>query len=382
LALLLAISLCACGQKAADEEIPSSSTTWQEQYDLGIRYLSDGNYEEAIIAFTAAIEINPKQAPAYVGRGDAYIGLGETEENLAAAQADYEAAIELDETNAQAYLGLADVYIRQGEFDKAREVLEAGLEKTRDPDILTKLEEFDSGNITDSSGLSRHVTFYDSEGNLLFYATYTYPNGLENITTYDPEGNQIAHGKMIQDEHGNIVEGYGLNSDTGELFKVIEEYDENGNWVGSESYEPDGTKSSRSEFIYNDQHQIVKEYRWDKDGRSYIWAYTYDAAGNRTEQITCDLNGEPLYVSERYSYDSNGNKIEELHYYGPNEDWGARRVYEYDNFGNEISCTYLRPDGTIDNYEEFSYEYDDNGNIIGGTFTDYRNGEVLSSRTW
>ena len=48
LTVLLLPSLVACGAKNA----------WQEQYDLGMRYLNDGNYEEAIIAFTAAIEID------------------------------------------------------------------------------------------------------------------------------------------------------------------------------------------------------------------------------------------------------------------------------------------------------------------------------------
>ena len=50
--ILLVVLLClsACGQ--------SAESTWQEQYDLGVRYLSEGNYEEAIIAFTAAIEID------------------------------------------------------------------------------------------------------------------------------------------------------------------------------------------------------------------------------------------------------------------------------------------------------------------------------------
>ena len=43
--------------------------TWQEQYDLGVRYLAEGNYEEAIIAFTAAIEIDPNRVEAYMGRG-------------------------------------------------------------------------------------------------------------------------------------------------------------------------------------------------------------------------------------------------------------------------------------------------------------------------
>lgn len=71
--LLTVLLLCAaCGQK-------ESVLTWQDQYDLGVRYLSDGNYEEAIIAFTAAIEIDPKQAGAYIGLADAYIAQGDTD---------------------------------------------------------------------------------------------------------------------------------------------------------------------------------------------------------------------------------------------------------------------------------------------------------------
>ena len=108
--------LSSCAQTSTSEP------TWQEQYDLGIRYLSEGNYEEAIIAFTAAIEIDPKQALAYVGRGDAYMGSGEAEENLTAALSDYEKAIELNDTLAEAYLGLADVYIRRGDYERAKEI--------------------------------------------------------------------------------------------------------------------------------------------------------------------------------------------------------------------------------------------------------------------
>ena len=90
--LMLIVLLCSCSK--------SQAAQWQEQYDLGVRYLSEGNYEEAIIAFTAAIEIDPNRAEAYVRRGDAYIGYGETTENLAVALADYEEAIAIDETNA------------------------------------------------------------------------------------------------------------------------------------------------------------------------------------------------------------------------------------------------------------------------------------------
>ena len=110
-ALMLVLGLCACGQ--------SAQAKWQEQYDLGVRYLSEGNYEEAIIAFTAAIEIDAKRPEGFIGRGDAYALSGDTEDNLSAAQADYEAAIALDETLPGAWLGLADVYIRRGDYEKA-----------------------------------------------------------------------------------------------------------------------------------------------------------------------------------------------------------------------------------------------------------------------
>ena len=99
LALVMALGLCACGQ-TVDTSVPADEPTWQEQYDLGIRYLSEGNYEEAIIAFTAAIEIDPKQADAYIG--------------------------------------LADVYTAQGDRDKAEEILKRGMDEATD---VTALEQ-------------------------------------------------------------------------------------------------------------------------------------------------------------------------------------------------------------------------------------------------
>lgn len=55
---------------------------WQGQYDLGIRLLGEGKYEEAIIAFTAAIQIDAKKADAYIRLAEAYMGDGQPEEAL------------------------------------------------------------------------------------------------------------------------------------------------------------------------------------------------------------------------------------------------------------------------------------------------------------
>lgn len=65
----IVVLLTACGQ--------SAEAQWQEQYDLGLRYLSEGNYEEAIIAFTAAVEIDPNRAEAYLGISDCYVAVGD-----------------------------------------------------------------------------------------------------------------------------------------------------------------------------------------------------------------------------------------------------------------------------------------------------------------
>lgn len=114
--------------------------TWQEQYDLGVRYLNEGKYEEAIIAFTAAIEIDPKNPDLYVSRANAYTGIGDN----TSARADYETAIEINDTLADAWLGLADTYAAEGNIEKALEILQSAAAKTNDPHIKARIEELES----------------------------------------------------------------------------------------------------------------------------------------------------------------------------------------------------------------------------------------------
>ena len=179
LALVVCVSLAACGTG-------SSSLTWQEQYDLGMRYLSEGNYEEAIIAFTAAIEIDSKHPEAFIGRGDAYIGSGDTEDNLSAAQADYEAAIALDGTISDAWLGLGDVYIRRGQYDQALDVLQDFLSKIgENQNVATKIAEIvelEQPQITDAvyqsiNGIYIHMVENDYDST--FYELCNYREFLD-----------------------------------------------------------------------------------------------------------------------------------------------------------------------------------------------------------
>ena len=105
---LLLLSLAACGGKDA----------WHEQYDLGMRYLNDGNYQEAVIAFEAAIEIDPKRSEAYLGAADAYVGLGD--------------------------------------YASARKILEDGLDATGNRKLQKRLDELatEDGNLTGQSAFT------------------------------------------------------------------------------------------------------------------------------------------------------------------------------------------------------------------------------------
>ena len=95
------IMVCYLGACAANTE-----NQWQEQYDLGVRYLSEGNYEEAIIAFTVAIEI--------------------------------------DAQKPEGYHGLADVYVARGDIDAAITTLNQGYEETGDSSMIDRLVELEN----------------------------------------------------------------------------------------------------------------------------------------------------------------------------------------------------------------------------------------------
>ena len=229
---ILSVVLISCGKNSAER--------WQEQYDLGMRYLEEQNYEEAIVAFTAAIEIDPNYADAYTGRGNAYVFSGETEEHLAQALADYQKALELDEANAAAYLGIADIYIRQGDYEAALEILNEGLEKTGgNEEIAAKIEEVESGNVTDSSGNIRRRSSYDGTGALIWYQEFTYnPDGtMAAAASYDGSGNQTGHVDLEYREDGKQLTGYQYSTDGGEIGPIKREYDEAGNCTREDWYD-------------------------------------------------------------------------------------------------------------------------------------------------
>lgn len=272
LAVLLLLTSCA----------QNAETTWQEQYDLGVRYLSEGNYEEAIIAFNAAIEIDPKRA--------------------------------------EAYIGLADAYEAQGDVERARQVLEDVLAVVSDPDMIrSRLAELEEGeapeptleptpastdNLADESGpvylLMRQAGYtpdgvlvqsymyqYDAQGYILsreevWYSPYTGSLTKNSITTYEYTG-EPGQCRMIPDRQA---------------------YESEEKWLAAQqeiSVRPGlgtfwGYGSGEGYFIYASPYNVdtltndgvlTKEASNTNDSEDWAYAvYTFDDAGNPINIVT------------------------------------------------------------------------------------------------
>lgn len=296
------LMLTACAQTDGME-----SSTWQEQYDLGIRYLTEGSYEEAIIAFTAAIEIDPKQAPAYVGRGDAYSGVAQTlmegvdngelpaevTSGYENAIADYLAALDLDGLAAEIYRKIADIYIILDDKDSAIVILEQGVSSTGNSDLQDYLDELtiippqyvliQQDIYSAMSSGEQHSTFsYDKAGFLIAIDTWdVYEDGpekhLSSVTySYNKENKTWLREEAINGESKTEI---------------------------TESHPP-GTSEYTSALSYPHGYAYARLFDIS-EMEGYTNQYTYD---DQTRKMTIPLLREG-YIAQ-YIYDDQGNAIQ------------------------------------------------------------------------
>jgi tetratricopeptide (TPR) repeat protein len=97
------------------ESLAQSGGNAAHYIGLGDAYRAQGDFTEAIIAFTCAIDLDPTYAPAYVSRGVAHVA----QFNYPAALEDYNHALELDETYTVAYNNRGILYALQANFGLA-----------------------------------------------------------------------------------------------------------------------------------------------------------------------------------------------------------------------------------------------------------------------
>ncbi len=87
--VICGVCLLGCTAKASE--------SLDEFIVLGTQYLLDRNYEEAVVAFDKAINVDGKCIIAYVGKADANLGL----ENYPEAESVFSKIIEIDEAYIQ-----------------------------------------------------------------------------------------------------------------------------------------------------------------------------------------------------------------------------------------------------------------------------------------
>lgn len=172
---------------------PDMQTQTDEQISLGEKYLSEENYDEAIIAFKKAIDIQPNNPELYIKLADAYTAKGDTDNAVKALEDGYEktgdesikkkldelqvkikyekfvkegqtalsnknydeavksfeSAIELKPNEAEPYLSASDGYIGKEDIDNAVKTLEKGYEATKSEEIKAKLDELNNTDDTE-----------------------------------------------------------------------------------------------------------------------------------------------------------------------------------------------------------------------------------------
>lgn len=391
----MCVLLVSCGQ--------SAEAQWQEQYDLGVRYLSEGNYEEAVIAFTAAIEIDPKRAEAFIGRGDAYVRSGE--ENLISAIDDYREAAGIENQDIAFWFFLGELYTLLDNPEKElTELLKEWSWEDGYHDLIEKLEELR----IEPENVSRE---YDADGNLT-KETYSAANGeLVSVAEYDSYGRKIKatyykksgkikhYERFEYDEQGNMIKVLTFNDDRELQYYNTYTYDSHGVKVGEANYDGDDLLRFRYWFDENGMITRMRIFNEPKDGSvleriaeftgskivdgelEQVASTKYAEMSGRLVVTTFDENGKMVYqvwnnsdgMPESYEipeYDIYDNLILKTEY---NAD-GTVRTYthiEYDiKYGRRAKLVSFFPDGTVDFYEIYDYFEDGQSNQVGYTADD------------
>lgn len=182
---------------------------------------------------------------------------------------------------------------------------------------------------------------------------------------------------LKHEEEGNVLLCDSIityNVDGSFRSRQINNFDENGNWIGVAYYRwQDGqwVGYQKQEWTNDANGYPTTEYlyRWldGQWGDDHRYEYTYDANGNRTNIIFYHLeNGQWIKSGiGEYTYDANNNETSYVFYSMQSSDSDFKYEYTYDENGNYTRSFYIREDGQWVKREDLKYElaYDANGNM-------------------
>ena len=164
-------------------------------------------------------------------------------------------------------------------------------------------------------------------------------------------------------------------------------YDDNNNLLSKKSVSDEGGYTCDINYTYDSDNNVLSETIITNGSVLESVSYTYFASGEvesstrifgngRPLKTTYDIHGNPLsYVGESssqeysYTYDNNGNILEQIYVFKEGGNSGrvvtTKTVYTYDDKGNKLTMNGQTGASTFSG----TWEYDDNGNLIHSTST-------------
>lgn len=322
------------------------------QLDLSNRYLEEQNYEQAIVAFDLAIAIDPKNAEAYLGKAEAYIGLNNLKSALETLQIGYDLTGD-EQLKARMDEMMATEASRQetvaAEASEQETVVEKG--KINNQDREARINEICSliidANVWDPNQRTSHLLSYEQirisyapiaaelEGYLenetgsweidawtCLAKIYLHMGEMEKCLEtrrrgYEATGSYGLKPEVYTDDVGITKDEYGreISSETygictyGEADYILNRFDEKNKEYKYVVY--------AVEFEYDSEGRIIAystEFL-DLEDRVCIDRWEYEYQGGNTvivKLFTNDKDGERLSSTTVINYDEYGIVIEEL----------------------------------------------------------------------
>ena len=150
---------------------------------------------------------------------------------------------------------------------------------------------------------------------------------------------------------------------------TITEYDRYGNELKYEMYDKYGKIKYRSESVYDDNQNLISEYR-ESNGYTTLIKKVYDKDGNLIKEYEGD-DENSLHIEAEYNY-KNGLLNNRIYYNDDGSIWDIKD-YEY-NDGLLTKETVHSETGYV--YRTYEYEYDAAGNKTKMTDTLYGHGTI------
>ncbi|MBE5909526.1 tetratricopeptide repeat protein [Pseudobutyrivibrio sp.] len=349
IALCLVLVLCACG-----------ASKLEKQLDLGAKYLEELDYDNAIAAYTAAIDVDPASIDAYVGLAKAYVGkadsLEDYTESLDTILLAYTTIDDMLSDSKTEFVGTEET------LDSAKE-LRTSIEATFASQYFQILYDLNTNDAHDEI-----ESLKEKYGEIVDEIIDTEdPKSIDEIDI-DDESKQLykdfIDGKNSfvynykSDEFGNgfydVLDEYLNNNSSYTLNDIIDAYKSNDSFtVGDYRYSfidcgKDGNYELLLELDYTTEDEYSKVY--------YTAFMVFRNNGGNLELSYIDGSSELHYISAFGDPDEVWPDLMHIYYNG--------LVYNWVEFGSDItgyrySVGYIDADGKYNQWYNFEEEYTD-----------------------